>query len=291
VGRQEVGRVPEAPARLDSLAFFDERTGVGLVKVHVPFDFLSSNLYAIADIEGAQALDQVGGALRYEAVAGLTEVALTAANRQGGPLQLGGQLTTGLGLVDLKGEVALTHGDPTPAWEGTLDLETFTFPTEVSRADDWIVQAVVGAELGLRIGDDDALYLGVEGFLNEAGTDDPALYPWLLLQGQFQPFYLGRQYAGAYLYLPGPGTGPWDDLSWTLSALSNLSDRSAVGRFDFSALVLTRLRLNAYTALHFGDNGEFHWSLDIPAVPGVLEDGLVVDAPLVDLGLGLALDF
>jgi hypothetical protein len=280
-----------APARLDSLAFFDERTGVGLVKVHLPFDFLSSNLYVVADIEGAQAADQVGGAVRYEAVAGLTEVALSAANRKSGPLQLGGQLTTGLGLVDLRGEVALTHGDTQPYWEGTLDLETFTFPTEVSREDDWIVQAVVGAEVGFRLGDNDTLFLGVEGFYNDAGTDDPDIYPWLLLQEQFQPFYLGRQYAGAYVFLPGPGTGRWDDLSWTGSLLGNLSDSSAVTRFDFSARVLTRMNLNVYTAWHFGESGEFHWSLDIPPVVGVLDDGLQVDAPRFDTGVGLSLDF
>ena len=36
----------------DPLAIFDERLGVGLVKLHLPIEALAWNLYAVANLEG-----------------------------------------------------------------------------------------------------------------------------------------------------------------------------------------------------------------------------------------------
>ncbi len=277
------------PTRLDALAFFDERTGVPLIKVHLPLSRAGLNLYGFAGFEGADTIDQVQGALRVEWLVGLTEVALSSAIRKGDPERYGAQLSTALGPFDLKGEIALTHGLDVPGWEGSLDWETLEVPTEVDRSEDWIPQAVVGAEWGFRYADQDSLYLGVEYFFNDLGTDDPDLYAWLALEGQFTPFYLGRHYGGVYLFLPAPGR--WDDHNFVLSTLGNLSDRSLASRLDWSARVLTELSVNAYVQVHYGEIGEFRYRLDVPEIPGILPDGLAVDAPLVDAGLGAAVRF
>ncbi len=292
------------PQHLQSLEFFDDRTGVDMVKLHLPVDRV--NLYAVADLEGVDSLDTVGGAARAELLVGLTELAASVAAGKDRPLRLGGQVTTGLWLLDLRAEVAVQHGVTAPfvtegstldgfiadAMAGKVDLDDpFASFTE-SRQDDWIPQVVGGFELGLRLGDEDTLYLGGEYFFNDAGYADPDVYSLLLLTGGFSPLYLGRHYAAVYAWLPGPGRGrPWNDWSYTLSALSNLSDGTGVVRLDTSVVVLTELTVNAYLAGYGGGDGEFHYALEIPATPGFLDDGLDLDAPLLDVGVGATVRF
>ncbi len=278
------------PARLDALAFFDERTGVPLLKVHVPFEKAGWNLYGLAGFDGASTPDRIQGAFRAEWLVGLTEMAVSAALRKGDPERFGAQVSTGLGPIDLKGEVALTHGLDTPGWTGRFDWTAFEWPTEVDRSGDWIPQVVAGAEWGVRYSDRDSLYLGVEYFYNDLGYDDPDLYAWLAYQNQFTPFYLGRHYGGAYVYLPAPGRA--DDHTFVLSTLGNLSDRSFVSRLDWSARLVTELSVNAYTQVHYGElGGEFRLEVDVPEIPEVLPDGLFIPAPLVDVGVGAAVRF
>lgn len=276
---------------LDPLAVYDLRVGVPMLKVHVPLQALGANLYAIASLDQADTVDQVGGAMRAEWAGGSTEVALSGAARKDQPVRLGADLSTAIWLVDLHVEGAVRHGDAAKFWKGDLDLESFTFPESYSRKDEWIPQVVAGAQIGFNYSSEDAAYLGGEYFYNGSGYDNPDLYPWLLFNGQFQPFYLGTQYASAYVYLPSPGR--LDDQSFTGSFLTNLSDGSMIARVDWSATVLTQMTLNVYGQYHFGDNGEFNYALDIPAVSGVdgLENGIAIDAPSLDVGLGLSVTF
>ena len=126
-------------------------------------------------------------------------------------------------------------------------------------------------------------------FWNRNGYDSPRIYPWLLLQNDFVPFYVGRWYAGAYLYLPSPGS--WDRTSFTTSVLANLSDGSLIARLDVSQVVLTYLRFEAFVAGHAGtEGGEFRFGLDIPPQNlggGATTPQIHVGAPLFDVGVAL----
>lgn len=274
----------------DPLAVFDTRTGVSLLKVHVPVGS-TVNLYGIANVEGASKLDEVGGAARAEAAFGTSEASLSVAARKDQPLRLGADLSTAVWLFDLKVEGAVLHGDPSSYWEGTFDIDTFTTPTEVSRKDDWIPQVVGSAEITFKIGDDDTLSLGGEYFYNDAGYDDPDLYAWLLLNGQYTPFYVGRQYAGAYLLLPAPGK--LDDHTFSLSALSNLSDQTAVIRLQHAWSALSWLNITSYAAVYLGDQGELFYHLSVPAISGVegLENGIEVVPKRAEVGVWASVRF
>lgn len=276
---------------LDPLAAYDLRTGVPLLKVHVPVQALGANLYGLASLDGASKAEDVGGALRAEWATGSTELALSGALRKDQPVRLGADVSTAIWLFDLHVEGAVRHGDTTPYYKGTLDLENLEFPTSYTREDDWIPQVTAGAQIGFNYTPDDAAYLGAEFFYNGSGYEDASLYPALLFSGQFQPFYLGQEYVGAYVFLPSPlGL---DDHNFTASYLTNLSDRSMLVRADWSATVLTQLNLNVYAQYHFGDVGEFNYSLNIPAIPYVdgLEEGYSIPKPGLDVGLGLTVAF
>src|SRR5690606_2966860 len=176
-------------------------------------------------------------------------------------------------------------------------------PTAFSREDEWIPQLVAGAEIGIPYGDDDAVYLGAEYFYNGLGYDDPTLDPWLLFTGDFTPLYLGQHYAGVYASAIGPGS--WNDTTLIGSVLGNLTDGSFLARFDWRVRLLTYLDLNAYAALHFGNEGEFAFGLDLPAMevpeellpqlppglPEALAMGIDIPPQLLDLGVGISLRF
>jgi len=272
-------------ATLDPLATYDLLTGATLARVDVPIQKTGTNVILVGSLEGVSTFEELGGAVRVEQVVGLTELALTAATGPTVPVRLGAELSTALWLFDLRAEAAVRHGDTSTWWEGDLDYDTLTFPTERDRSEDWIPQVVAGFDLPIKIADQNSLTVGAEVFWNDAGYDDAELYPWLAFNGGFTPFYLGRLYGGAYVYLPGAGR--LSDHSVTGSWLGNLSDGSHVVRADYRVNVLTRLQLSASVNGHLGEPGEFRLAVD--PIPGVLPDG--IPAPVVDVQVGALLSF
>lgn len=287
--------------RLDPLAgtaLFDERLGVALLKLHLPLESLGWNLYGVGLFEGADAPENVGGALRAEMLFGETEVAVTVAGRKANGTRYGASVSSGLGPVDVHGELGLTRGTPTTFLRGTcapnalidrIDRGDFTLseledPTTLpeiaesySRRTETIPQALFGIEVPIGWGDDDSLYVGVEYFFNDLGYAGSDLYPCLLARGAFTPFSLGRHYVGAYVVLPKPGR--WDDTTFLLSSIANLSDRSNVSRFDARVRVMTNLDLNAFVNFHFGSPGsEFRFAMKISPLDRSQLSGLLVDA-------------
>ena len=144
--------------------------------------------------------------------------------------------------------------------------------------------------------------MGGEYAFNSLGYDDNSLYPWLLLNGQFTPLYVGKHYAGVYALLPTPGR--LDDATFTFTTLGTLSDLSFISRFDLRWRVLTYLDVNFYTAVHYGASGEFALGYTVPAVSdevltlseqfvgqdlSAFAGGFELGAPIFDVGVGLRL--
>ena len=130
---------------LNPLSFFDERTGVGLVKVHVPVG--AANFYAVGNLEGASTLEEVGGAVRAEVLVAQTEFALSAAARKDTPTRIGADVSSGIGWFDVHAEAGLSQGPSMTLYEGKFDMNNLVFPTEVDRSEEWIPQVVVGADV------------------------------------------------------------------------------------------------------------------------------------------------
>jgi len=296
--------------RRDPLAIFDERLGVGVLKLHVPLEGAGGNLYAVANFEGASTPEDVGGAARAEVLVANTEVAVSAAARKDDPIRLGLDLSSALSDFDVRVEGAVTHGDDRPYYEGAVDVARLVFPDEVDRSDDWIPQVTAGAEISILYSDQDSVIVGGEYFFNDGGVSDPALYvegpvarrvaDYILSAPQvdqaelsriaaevvgerFVPFYLGRHYASGYLALMQPGD--WNDTTIVASAIGNLSDDTWLARLDYSVRVLTYLDVNAYAAVHLGEpGGELRFELVDPTTQEV-----AMPASRLDLGVWLSL--
>ncbi len=158
------------------------------------------------------------------------------------------------------------------------------------------LQASVGGAFDFAWKDNRQATLGAEYFYNELGVENGGLYPVLVLQGQYQPFYAGKHYASIYLTAEGPDSGK--HTNYTLTNLANLSDGSVESRLDFTWELLEHLTFGVYAAGHYGTRGgEFNFGLDVPG--GLTDHGqpinggkpIQVAAVPVEGGLSLRMGF
>lgn len=302
------------PVRRDPLAVFDERTGTTMVKVHVPWERRGWNAYGVAlledvagQVEPTNRVGRIGVGGRAEVVAGTVELGADALAQDGRRPRFGVDVSAGIWDLDVYAEAALRTSRDAPRW--TEVDPGAPLVTRYARDDPegFTPAVVLGGSWSANYSDEDALTVGAEYSFDDAGYDSKDVYPFLLagapeLTGDpaapfrqrdptaFRPFYLGRHYAGAFLLLPSPGR--WNDTTFTLSVLGNLSDRSFVARLDHALLALTYLRVESFVAASFGARGgEFRLGLDVPlsdVAPGLPSDQAIsVPAPVLQLGLAL----
>lgn len=311
--------------RRDPLAFFDERTGVNLLKLHIPIESLDWNIYLVGILDGVNQWDRAGGAARVEMVIGPTEWSLSFAAGKNMKTSFGIGVSAPIWEFDFSAELSITNEsgkvrytapfastvtdwfNNATAQDLTCVIDATTGPdgepaSDINIAsvlgcvnpptrtlDNWFARVSAGLTYALRYNDDDLMIFGLEYFYNSTGYGDADRYPWLLASGDFEPFNIGQHYAGFVWSVPAPGT--WDDISFTSSTLGNLSDLSFVQRLSMSATFFTRLRLEIYAQFHFGKpGGELRFEFDIPQV---LKDAGLPSTPLphpiFDWGVNLRL--
>ena len=205
------------------------------------------------------------------------------------------------GLVDQSGSGVgpFTNGIGAPVdVTSTSALVDAYFPH--ARGSGWKPQVTGGVSYTRQYADKDTFTVGAEYFYNGLGYDDPRVYPALVFLPHSSPlanpatfFYLGKQYLGVYGTAPAPYS--WDNTTFTLSTLANLTDKSGITRLDYSLTVLTHVRFEAYGAVHWGQrNGEFRFGIEGSALANTgikqvddLAGKLSVPPAIFDLGVGI----
>jgi hypothetical protein len=287
------------------LDVFDARTGTTMIKFHVPWEARGWNFYAYALTENAdatQTLGKVSGAARAEVVLGTAELGAGAVVARGRKPKLAADLSMGIWDFDFYGEAALrwaeeiSHvsvstnaqdlGALVQALGQTAKGDMSSLPAAVDAAFPAAPgtgvkpQVTGGVSYSVQYADKDVLTFGGEYFYNGLGYSNAAVYPGLFLPRKTtlnEPasfFYFGRHYVGLFATAPAPYS--WDNTTFTLSNLMNVSDRSGITRLDYTRILLTHLRFEAYGALRWGhSDGEFRL-------------GMAGRSPaLFDLGVGL----
>lgn len=273
--------------RRSPLTLFDQRTGLPMLKLHVPIESLGWNAYAIAISEDANSLRGVRAVGRLEVVLSTIELGLMAQKRLGADPQIGLDISAGVLQVDVGAELGMRR-DAAGAWH-------------------WMASAKL--EHTIAIGEDDNIIWGFEGFYNPEGyasldaeLDAVEGYAKELAiasaAGAPTPafplsfFYTGRWYAALFAVAMGPGS--WNDTSITVSALANLSDGSGMLRLDVGQTLLQHLRLEAFAGLNLGSDGEFRFYTEGmrqrlgPLVQAAgLDPATLFKRPLASFGLNL----
>ncbi|MFT7622643.1 MAG: hypothetical protein ACI9WU_001818 [Myxococcota bacterium] len=254
----------------EPLTLFDSRTGVPMIKLHIPVESLGWNFYVLGMLKEVDTFDDAGIAARAEFVFSTVELGLVGAYRKGVDPRVGLDISAGVLDLDIKGEVGLRLDE-------SDDMSTH-------------VQASAGLEYGVKYSDQDTLYVGAEYFYNQDGGTTQEAFgatPLDLLQklasGEPLPqwLYVGKHYAALYLSLPQPGD--LDQSYVTLSSIANLTDTSFLGRLDWSETILTFMTLQMYVVGHWGDFGELR-------IGDKLLPGLGLQTQLIEVGLNLRID-
>ena len=244
-----------AQATRDPFALFDSRLGQELLKIHVPIESLGFNYYAIVQFDNMRRNDDIGGALRGEfAFGGFGEAAISFQTRQDSPIQLGFDVSSGLGPIDVYVESAFTKRQGRTFYEGKIDPVSRSLPTEKDREDETFRQVVGGVQYTYKYSAEDNLTAGGEYFYNELGYEDRVLELYALVKQQATPLYAGRRYAGAYVRLASPGS--WNKTSFFINSLRNLSDSTSVSRLTATWTLFNDLTVEGFVSQCAGDYGE-----------------------------------
>lgn len=239
----------------DPFALFDRRLGQEMIKLHLPLEKEGHNFYLIAQFDDVARNDDVGIAARAEfSVGDNGEFAISAQSKRDRAIKAGVDAGFGLGNFDIGIESAWLTRDTGPRYQGDFDLLTRVFPTETYDDKKVYNQSVLNVEYVWKYNDDDNLNLGVEGFWNEMGYDTRILEFYSLLNGRSKVLYAGKNYVATYARLSAPGD--WNDSSFILNAVQNLSDKTALARFTATYTFYKQITVEGYVSRCFGDYGE-----------------------------------
>ena len=282
----------------DPLLPYDLRLGNTMAKFEIPWEAKKTNFYAIALFDNPQpasTLGQMGAAFRAEKVIGNTEVGFDFVSRGGRTPVYGADISAPLGPFDVYAEAAVVSSATTPTY--TLvsapvtgaDLSALFSSTQPKGP---FLQTSVGGNYTFGWKENRQAVLGAEYFYNQLGYTTSTAYPILIFNGQYQPFYTGKNYAAVYLTAEGPDSEK--HTNYTFSTLGNLSDKSFISRIDFSWRVLTYLTFESYLDGHYGSRGgEFNFTLNTPTLgyQGKTVAALSIPPTFFDIGTGLRLSF
>jgi hypothetical protein len=303
----------------DPLAPIDTRVGVTMVKASLPWEKRGWNFYAVALFEPTQqpatglgsagssgstpltgiqtttspngtTFGDVGAAARAEATFGNTQIGADGLVQRGRHGRAGLDLTSTVGPIDFYAEAAIKNGSDIQLWKPAANPIAVLGILGAYQKDyqNVVVGAAGGMGTDIALPGNQNINITGEYFFNSAGYSDYHIYPWLLFNGGFQPFYNGKHYGA----LIGTLTDNAAHTTYTLSNIANFSDLSAVTRFDFSIKVISFLTLEAYADVHYGTRGgEFRLAINIdPINLGTVQvPEINVQPTIVDVGVGARL--
>ncbi|HTB22016.1 MAG TPA: hypothetical protein VK914_04870 [bacterium] len=284
--------------KLNPLQPYDLRLGDTMVKAQMPVQGMTgTNLYAVALLDNpvpASTLGQTGGGFRVETLLWGAEVGLDAVTRAGQYPAYGADLSTPLGPFDVYVENALLSGADYPDYVSKSPSgadPTLSSFYGVNLMPGPMDQTVAGISYDFPWREDRQATVGAEYFYNELGLGSAKLLPILIYEGNYTPFYMGKNYAAIYLSAEGPDEGK--KTSYNLSNIANLSDGSAVSRLDFSWILLDYLTFGAWASAHYGTaGGELNFAVNTPAIGPLIAGNPTIPAvhvPPVPVELGMSL--
>lgn len=204
----------------------DLRTGISMVKAHIPWK--DANFYVLGVNEAASESSQNGVGGRFELPINTSEWSVSAYSRKGDLTKIGSDVSFALGDFDVYFEGAQTDQGTQKAASGGLVYE-------------------------FKYNEDDLAGIGLESFWQENGASDKADYTVMLAKGNFIPFYAGKSYSSASVFLNKPGS--WNFSNILLYAIRNNSDSSNYYRVTWIYSGITDMQWTVALGARTGDAG------------------------------------
>ncbi|MDD5687904.1 MAG: hypothetical protein PHE88_08745 [Elusimicrobia bacterium] len=213
------------------------REGAYGLKVHVPFG-TKYNIYGFLDTGNALSPDNLSGALKYEFLAGKTEMAFSGWAKKTYNSVYGYDFSSRIGDVDILGELAVSKGDNIKRIRednGILSI--------YRNNGDFTTKASINLSKGFRLGNfNDRLTVSTEFFYNQSGYkenlfNDRNIYQFdssvfsgtkkdfLLLNGLYDPNNLSRYYGALFTSV---SRFVITDMTLNMNYISNFCDSSGI---------------------------------------------------------------
>jgi hypothetical protein len=227
-------------ARRDVLYSDDRRSGVTIVKSHVPLG--TSNLYLVNSFTDADRVDEIGNALRFEIPVAQSEFAVTASKQRYQEAVFALDASVGVWDFDLHGEAAYSRKSNQLFYgaSGPYSKQTDT------------VNWVVGAAYEFKYSDQDSIAISAEYFRNQDGYKSRADYAYVLASGAYVPYYLADQYALLMVSASDPGS--LSGVSFALINLFNVADGSALSKLSSNFTLMQDLNLTVAASYRYGSS-------------------------------------
>jgi len=306
--------------QFNPLDIFDQRLGVNLIKLQVPFSEVGINLYVIAQLNEVDVLDDIGALFRMEYLTRSGEYALTLNTQQKKASRFGFDFSKGIKILDFTLSAAFIHNDPTPFFEGDFSLEGNLIeeiqnaPGSIDRSDQWFRQVSSGFLYSRSVFETRSLLINGEVFYNQAGYENSDLLTYSIVNSlipianfqnnpqndtensaqnntasnaSFNPLYFSKYYAALGFTLMGLGADK--DQTMTVLAINNLDDQTGVLQLLYNAQPFRDLSLSASMGWFYGGEGTFRPNIDFSNII-ILED-LSVSPPRFSAEIQLAMVF
>ena len=286
--------------RYNPLDITDQRLGVNLVKLQIPLPDNNLNIYAIAQLDDTQTLDEIGALLRIEYLSKSGEHAFSVKNSKDSQLRLGFDASVGFKYFDWLISTAAIHNDPSPFIIEALGPAQFLLADildasqTIDRSEEWFQQTSTGFLYTRTIFDNKTLIINGEYFYNEAGYTNRDVLSSIIINSvlpgsatRFNPLYFGKEYAAVGFSLNGLGAD--QDQNISVITISNLDDQTGVTQVVYRTQLFRDLALTTSMGWFLGDEGVFRPSLGETNVP--FADDLLILPPRFNASLQLSLSF
>lgn len=286
--------------RFNPLDLSDQRLGVNLIKLQIPFPEEKLNLYAITQFDDASTLEDSGVLLRAEYLASSGEYAFSAKSSKDSQIRVGIDSSVNLKYFDWLLSLAGIHNDPTPYILSAPDPSVLNVgyvlpPSQtLDRSSEWFKQLSTGWLYTHSIFTNKTFLFNGEVFYNEAGYTQRDVLPFIIVnsfipgsQTSFNPLYFGKEYAALGFTLQGLGSDA--DQSLTLLTISNFDDHTGVAQVVHRSQPFRDLSLSLAFGWFFGKDGVFRPDLGETTVP--FAESLIIAPPKFNGSVQLSLSF
>ena len=200
------------------------------VKIHVPFG-TKYNIYAFANLEDVDAIEEVAWSGKFEFLVGDTEMAFSGWYQKGFEPVFGYDFSTRLFRVDIQGEMSISHGENQDSLLRVTDDAGNVSYTTTRIEDKWIPKASIGFTKTFDLFDiNDRISIRGEFYYNHAGYsynvfEDQQSLSTLLGSGIYEPNHVSKYYAA---FFTGIQRFIVTEASFNLNVISNLTDGSSI---------------------------------------------------------------
>jgi hypothetical protein len=241
--------------------------------MHVPFG-TKYNIYGFLDTGNAQSSDNIGGALKYEFLAGNTEMAFSGWVKKSYKPVIGYDFSTRLKDVDIVGEVSASQKDNTMRIKGEQGVLKICRPSAA-----WAPRASMDFSKGFRLGNfNDRLIVTSEFYYNHTGYKenifaDDAVYgyaapiaaavtgtkkDYLILNGLYAMHNYSRFYGAVFTSI---GRFIITDMTFNLNYIRNIDDDSGIVSTGVSYKNINDLSAGLLVNVNLGpENREYTYS-------------------------------